>query len=368
MTAHSVQDKITLLLRQLVAEDRERGIQVAVYHRGKLVVDTWAGVADATTGQPVGGESLFPVFSVGKGMTATVVHRLVERGALDYETRLATVWPEFGVRGKENITLRHVLDHTAGLPQMPTGIGHREVCDWDAMCRALEGLSPLWPPGSHVSYHAMTFGWLVGEVARRVDGRSFPQLLHDEVCRPLGIETMFMGIPDAVEPRVARLDFIGSEACDPNAEVPDAIPAWVWPLTGWMNRPDVRRACVPASNGIMNARAIARHYAALIPGGVDGVELLPPARVRAATQWRDLSRVAGSAPTNRFALGYGIGGNSALYGPRSSVFGHGGYGGAAGFADPECELAVGVTKNLLGTGDPSPQIVTEVRRALGLPA
>lgn len=363
-----LQDRIGSLLSALIVEGIDRGIQVAAYHRGEMIVDAWAGLADPATGRAVDGETLFPVFSVTKGITATVIHRLIERGVLDCRMRIADVWPSFGRLGKEEITLHHALEHTAGIPQMPGGIGYAELCDWRAICSAIEGLKPAWPPGRHAYYHALTYGWLVGETACRATGRSFPQLLREEVCDPLGLTGLFMGIPDAVESRVAPIEFVGNEAPDPDAEVPDAVPSWMWPLSGMMNRPDVRRACLPGTNGIMNARSLARHYAALLPGGVNGVELLPASRVRAATRWRLPPNGPSKIPGHHFAFGYQVGGVPSMLGSRETAFGHGGYGGAIGFADPEYAFAIGITKNLFTAGDSTQRIVNAVRTGLGIPA
>jgi CubicO group peptidase (beta-lactamase class C family) len=363
-----LQSRIASLLRKLVEEKKERGIQAAVWHRGKLVVDAWAGVADPSTGREVDGETLFPVFSVTKGIAATVVHRLAERGLLDYEMKIADAWPGFGCRGKEAITLHHAMEHTAGIPALPPGLGFRELCDWKAMCRALEGLEPRWAPGQHVCYHALNYGWLIGEVACRVTGRTFPQLVREEVSGPLGTDSLFIGMPDEAEARVAPLEFVGKELPDPKAEEPNAVPAWIWPLSAIMNRPDVRRACIPGANGVVSARALAKHYAALLPGGADGVELLPPSRVRAATLWRIPPDGPGTVKEHRFANGYMVGGSNPLYGTRPTAFGHGGYGGAIGFADPEHAFALGITKNLFNAADTVPGIVNAVRDGLGIPA
>src|ERR1043165_1982412 len=127
-----LQDKVLHILRQSVEEDKERGVQVAIYHKGRLVVDAWAGTLDATSDRPVNGDSLFPVFSCTKGIAATLAHLLVERERVSYDTPIAEVWPEFAAHGKEAVTLRHALNHTAGVPLMPVGIGHAELCDWDA--------------------------------------------------------------------------------------------------------------------------------------------------------------------------------------------------------------------------------------------
>ena len=358
----SIQKAIQSLLDRLVDDGTERGVQVAAYVHGRLVVNSWAGIADFETGQPVGEETLFPVFSTTKGMVATVIHILVEKGKLSYEDRISDYWPEFGARGKESITLRQSLSHTSGIPQMPAGIGFAELCDWDQMCKMIADLAPLWPPGTRNDYHAMTFGWILGEVARRADGRAFPQLLEEEICRPLGIRTMFAGIPDGVNAEIARLEEYGLAAVTPDDPAPRSVPVSLGPLHAWMNRPDVRKACVPASNGIMSALAIARHYAALLPGGVDGIGLLPPERVKIATVPQTPEHPQGDDYSKDRGLGYRLGGQGSLC-DLKSAFGHAGYGGSTGFADPVSGLAVGFTKNLYGN-DTAGQIVDELLRAL----
>ncbi len=361
--AASIQQSIQSLLQQLTDEGTERGLQVAVYCEGELVVDAWAGIANHQTGKPVDGDTLFPVFSVSKGLAATVVHRLVERGKLSYDVPIAELWPEFAAHGKECITLRQGLSHTAGLPYMPRGIGYAELADWNRMCAAIADLTPAWTPGSRAEYHAITYSWIVGEPACRATGHSFSDLLQEEIVKPLGMEAMYLGIPDEVESRVALLEDYNEEFVPPDDTQPQAIPGWTQPLHTMMNRPDMRRACVPATTGIMSARALARHYAALLPGGVDGVELLPPARIREATAWQKLNAPA-KGYSDKF-LGYHPSGEFEM-GGRVTKFGHGGHGGAIGFADLERRLAVGVTKNLFNKHDSTGRILRELDKAFPL--
>lgn len=339
-----MQQRFQRLLDAVVDEGHECGLQVAVYRDGQLVVDAWAGVADSATGRPVDGETLFPVFSVSKGIAATVMHLLVERGLVNYDTRVAEVWPEFAGQGKAATTLRHVLAHTAGLPFMPEEISYTEMSDWTTMCALLARMTPDTPPGSCWNYHALTYGWLVGEIARRVSGRTFGELLAVDICCPLGLTGLFIGIPDAVASRVAVLEDAIGATTPLEVPGPRGIPAWMEPLTLMMNRPDTRRACLPSATGIMSARALARTYAALLPGGVDGIELLPPARVHEATREQALD----NGPLAGTPVGMGLGYQLLLNlgGAPTPIpgFGHGGHGGANGFADPNHRLAVGFTK------------------------
>jgi CubicO group peptidase (beta-lactamase class C family) len=307
-----------------------------------------AGHADPERWTKVSADTLFPVFSCGKGVTATLIHRLVERGVLDYEQTVASVWPEFAANGKDGVTLKHVLNHTAGLHLISPKLGYDRMCDWDAVCAEMAAMAPAWAPGSQREYHAITQGWLLGGMACRATGKTFEQLLEEEIRAPLGLKNTFIGMPDAVESRVALLEEIGEMQEFPAVDYPQSIPNWVQPLYQFMNRADVRRACIPASNGIMTARDLARHYAALCPGGVDGVELLSPARLALA-----LEQVDATVPTTMGprGLGYGLGEEGSSMGTRPTCFGHGGFGGSLGFADLDQGLAVGFARNRLR--DPS---------------
>lgn len=343
-----VQDEVQRLFDRLVNEDKERGLQAAVYLRGQIVVDAAAGVADPANGAAVNAETLFPAYSCGKGVVATLIHRLVERGMLGYEQEVARVWPEFAANGKAGVTLKQVLNHTAGLQLVPPGLRYVALGDWGAVCAEIAEMTPAWAPGSRREYHAITQGWILGETACRATGKTFEQLLQDEIRGPLGLVNTFMGIPDQVETRVAMMEETGEAHEFPASDDAQAIPNWVQPLYAWMNRADVRRACVPASNVIMSARDLARHYAALCPGGVDGVSLLTPERLAQALEEVDATVPTAMGPRG---LGYGLGEQGAVMGRRRTCFGHGGHGGSVGFADPDHGLAVGFVRNRLR--DPS---------------
>jgi CubicO group peptidase (beta-lactamase class C family) len=354
-------------LEGLVADGSQLGFQLAAYLHGELVVDAWAGVADRATGRPVDGDTLFTVFSVGKGIVATCVHLLAERGRLDYDAPVARYWPAFGAKGKERITVRHALTHQAGLPQPPAGTAISDLADWEKMCAGIADLAPMWEPGTQTGYHAYTFGWIVGEVIRRIDGRSIGQFVQEEICAPLGTQDFYFGIPDAVEPRVAVYELSQQEQMAPRPAADSLLErAFPYAWRDQQNRPDLRRAAIPAL-GIGTARAVARHYAALIGDGVDGVRLLPPDRVRIATALQTDAPDAVLSGTPRKALGYMLGGtaNSPM-GTRPTAFGHHGYGGSQGFADPEVGLALGLSKTTAG-GVPGRNIVRRVRAALGVP-
>jgi len=352
-------DRIQGLLDQWVETGAERGVQAAVYYRGALVVDAFAGTAIPATGIVVTGDTLFPIFSTGKGLVATVIHRLVEQGVFDYETPISQFWPEFGQNGKEGVTVRHALTHTSGLAHVPVGARFAEIDDWDYICSLMAAQAPSSVPGSRPEYHAITFGWILGELAHRATGFDFPDLLEREIKAPLGINNLFTGVPPELEPTVATLeDTWSSDAppagdAPPAEEKPEAIPQWIFPLTAWMNQADARLACIPASNGVGSARAVARHYASLLPGGLNGVELLPAARVAAAL-------VPQNPPTEgvpNFGLGYAVG---------DSGFGHGGYGGSQGLGHVVEGWAFGFTRNRFSDQNSSQMVLDVVREGLGL--
>ncbi|HEU4326146.1 MAG TPA: serine hydrolase domain-containing protein [Roseiflexaceae bacterium] len=342
---HTVQQQVQEALDELVASEAERGLQVAVYRHGRLLVDAVAGVADAQTGRPVTSDTPFFSYSIGKGVAATVLHVLAERVGLDYDTPIAELWPEFGAQGKRTATVRHALSQTAGVPGLPPGLKVEDLCDWDRMCAIIAGSEPWWAPGTRIGYHAVTYGYIVGEIIRRLCGKPIAQALRDEVAEPLGVaDELFFAIPPAEQGRLARLEDAAGGDQTPDAMF-DGMPAdsplfKIGPMectsASYGNRADVRSASIPAG-GTVTARAVARMYAALL-GEVDGVRLITPERLRL------VSAVAGSGVDQVFGfptawgLGYAIG---------PSFFGVGGVGGSQAYADPERGIAFALTKNRL---------------------
>ena len=309
------QATIQALLDDLVASGEERGLQVAVYHRGDLVVDAWAGIADAATGTPVTPETLFTVYSVSKGITATALHILAEQGKIAYDDPIAKHWPEFATNGKADILVRHALSHVAGVPQVPSGTTFDDVLEWSAMCDRVAALTPLWPAGETLCYHALTYGWILGGVAERADGRPFPRIVAEEIAQPLNLNGLYFGVPASELDRVATLEEQPAlRDADPGAIPNIAPPGSIGDAQ--MNRPEIRQACLPAYGLCTTARSLARVYASLIGDGVDGVRLLPPDRVRQATTLEvegldasggspsvSPSAMVSAAPTPRWAPG-----------------------------------------------------------------
>ncbi|UCE11007.1 MAG: beta-lactamase family protein [Candidatus Thorarchaeota archaeon] len=366
-------DCVQELLDRLVASGEEIGLQVAAYVDGELVVDAWAGVTDEASRHAIDGNTLFTSWSTTKGFVATCLHILVDRGLVDYDTTVAMYWPEFSVSNKDKITVRHVLTHSAGIPHMPEGVTPEMMTDWDAMCSAIAKQELLWTPGEKTGYHFWVFGWIIGEIIRRVDGRPIAQFVQEEVCQPLGIEGFYLGIPDDVEHRVAPLreEHRPAEGASETDDLLQRVEPPRVTCAEVINRPDIRRASIPACGGIMTARAIARHYAMLAGHGeLDGTRILSAARVDVirALQTDDLDEVYGARI--RRGLGYFLGGDvnlnwSMAMGRIGREFGHPGWGGSIGFADPEERLSFGLTKNLM-KGDHNTALVVaeEIRKHL----
>lgn len=341
-----------------IASGREVGLQVAAYHRGRLVADAWGGLADPSTGRRVDGDTLFNVYSVTKAVAATAIHMLVDRGLLEYDAPVARHWPEYAAKGKGNTTVRHVLTHRAGVPQMPPGVTPERMCDWGWMTRAIAGLEPLAEPGAKTLYLSMTFGWILGELVRRVDPhhRSLGRFVHDEIARPLGIADLWIGIPDHVEPRVAK-QIDAMVAVAPEHLPPlylASMPPTVALAPPVFERPDVRRAEVAGVGGIFNARSEARFWAMLAGGGeLDGVRLLSRELVETLHTPRAHSEEPDPVMFG-FALpitmgGYWFGGEHppvcSVKNPRAIC--HPGQGGSIGWADPDAQLAVAICHNRL---------------------
>jgi CubicO group peptidase (beta-lactamase class C family) len=362
--------RVQMEIDGLVESGEELGLQAAAYIDGQLVVNVWAGFADISTKQPVTEDTLFTSWSTSKGFVATCLHILADRGLVDYDSPVATYWPEFAAHGKDTITVRHTLTHSAGIPQMPEDMTPEMMTDWDAMCLAITELKPLWTPGTKTGYHFWTFGWIIGEVIRRVDGRSIAQFAQEELCQPLGIKDFYLGIPDTVEHRVASLreePRPDGEETEPNEMILRVEPPQVT-CAEFVNRPDVRRACIPACGGIMTAHAIARHYAMLAGHGeLDGTRILSRERVDMirALQTDAIDEVYGVS--FRKGLGYLLGGDanqdwSIAMGETGGEFGHPGVGGSLGFADPNRNLGFGLTKNLMKAGDKTACIIANTIR------
>jgi CubicO group peptidase (beta-lactamase class C family) len=344
------QKHVQSAIGQLVDAGTERGLQVAVYRGADLVIDAVAGVADAEGGRPVTPDTPFYNFSVGKGAASTVVHILAERGLFTYDTPVVELWPEFGAHGKESVTVRQVLNHTAGVPGIPLDTTIEDLCNWDKMCAAIAAEELWWEPGTKVGYHAYTFGYIVGEIVRRATGKRISQILREDVAGPLGVaDEIYFGMPESEHHRLARLEDAPTTG-GPMPELPPDLPMFkagpmsTFPNAYLGNRSDVLSADIPAG-GKVSARAIARMYAALMTE-VDGIRLISPERLRdvTAVSSSGIDQVFGN-PTI-WGLGYSVGGLGSAQDART-VFGVGGVGGSFACGDTATRIAFAVTKNRL---------------------
>jgi CubicO group peptidase (beta-lactamase class C family) len=358
------------------------GAAVCVYHRGRCVADLWGGVRDRD-GRPWLADTMAPSFSTSKGVAATLVHILVDRGALDYEDRVAKHWPEFAQNGKARITLRQVLAHQSGLYHIRQMIDHADrMLDWTHMVRAIERARPIHPPGERTGYHGLTFGFLVGEILQRVTGRSFAELVHEELVKPLRLDGMYVGAPEPALARAAELISSTPREWDPQwllgqplvrrmlwqagpalacgarmlgmqIDLPSLMDALApRGINGFdFGTDETLRVSIPAANGLFTARSLARMYAALAGGGeLEGVRLLSRATLARATEPQAEARERAVIPIDmRWRLGY-----HAVFTTRGVLyrgFGHFGFGGSGGWADPSRDLAVAMIVNS-GIGTP----------------
>jgi CubicO group peptidase (beta-lactamase class C family) len=365
-------------LERILPRRVQGGAAVCVYHRGRKVVDIWGGTRDSK-GQPWQEDTLSLSFSTTKGVASTLLHVCADRGLLDYDAPVAEVWPEFGQAGKHAITLRQLMCHEAGLHRATDVLRTPDdMLDWATATRKLAEAEPQHVPGESHGYHALTYGWLAGEVARRVMGdKPFAELIERELAQPLALDGLYCGLPAGEEHRVAELMsplFAGSQAerlarterikhrvlswsrrlsalglrYDPTEAFHALIPAGMVGID--LNSPEFHAASVPAANGLFTARSLARLYACLAGGGeLDGTRLVSSERVRLMSeiQNRGMGRVI-PLPMH-WRLGYHRVAALGARVPRG--FGHFGFGGSGAWADPSRELAVALTVNS-GVGTP----------------
>ncbi|MGO8993079.1 MAG: serine hydrolase domain-containing protein [Polyangiaceae bacterium] len=346
------------LERQLQGPDAG-GAAVCVYHRGERVVDIWAGAKSPSV--EWASDTLALSFSTTKGVMATMVHTLVDRGLLDYDDPVAKYWPEFGQSGKARITVRQILSHQAGLYSIRSLIDHADrMLDWEYMTSALASATPS-PEAGAPGYHGITYGWLVGELIRRVTGASLTEAIRALLVEPLALDGVFLGAPAEERRRLATLirptfrpPTLLSRLLAWAARAVSAILGLDPALAKEALLPHGSRetyfsdrmldAEVPAMNGVFTARSLARMYAMLAGGGqLDGKRLLSEETVRRATQVqsRGLDAVVGFPM--RWRLGYHLVGTSR--GILPNAFGHFGYGGSGAWADPDRDLSLAMTLN-----------------------
>ena len=329
---------------------QELGARFCLVQAGEVVVDLWAGFADRQRTRAFDDRTLTAVFSTTKAVAALLIARLVDAGKLDYGQRVAEVWPEFGQAGKQDITVEQVMSHQEGLSGFPDEMDPALWFDWDAICEKLAAMAPLWPPGSASGYHPITFGYLAGEIFRRVDGRTMGTALREDLTGPLDLD-LWISLPDAQHGRVADLQRPNGL---PNfGEVNAATKAAF--LTPWSSpagrgQAEWRRIEIPSANGHATAQALARLMGALANGGwLDGETILSPSLIAEASR----ERIHGQDLVLPFVMSWGAGfmrnAPVKVWGPGEATFGHSGWGGSCAFADPETGLAGAYVMNKQST-------------------
>ena len=374
-TIHPAFAPVAELVGRHVRAAKRGGAAVCVYHRGKPVVDVWVGTRN-DEGAPWKRDTLAMSFSTTKGVLSTLVHVLDDRGLLSIDAPVATYWPEFAQAGKGSLTIGDLLTHRAGLHLLPAPVGHASsMLDWDAMTHALAA-SPVSPLGERSAYHALTFGFLVGEIVRRVTKMTVGDAIAHYVSTPLGMSDLFIGAKPSDRDRVAALFAAGASSHPTSREgaarakqAPNGLRARLegaamraglaafgidqgaW--AGALSPPGIRKLIaspslldveVPAMNGVFSARSLARMYAMIAEGGeLDGVRLLKPESIARAGKIRVHGRDAVLGFRMKWRLGYHLVGT--LRGAIPGAFGHFGFGGSGAFADPRRNLSVAMTLN-----------------------
>jgi CubicO group peptidase (beta-lactamase class C family) len=357
---------VAALLDQQLTAGEHHGVAFAAYFRGEPVVDIWGGSRLSPDGEaPWQQDTMALCWSTTKGVAATALHMAMERKGVDYDAPVASVWPEFGRNRKEAITIRQVLCHEAGVPQIRDQIDDAsQTADWDHMVGVMENLEPLWEPGTANGYHAINFAWLVGETLRRIDGRDVPTFLAEELSGPLGLDGLFISTPQEDQHRIAPLITPESNA-GPASHTDEAYDAMIpkdtilWKAFGprgnfieFLGSAAGVSACIPSVSGVFTARSLAKLYAALERGGeVDGVRLVRPETVTRATEVQNERNDLIIMIPPRWRLGYMSAGSIPVMGPNHEGYGHVGLGGTYACADPKAEVAFALVYDKFGSTD-----------------
>lgn len=339
---------------QLEAGDHH-GVAFAAYFKGEPVIDIWGGQRQTPDGEAPWAEDTMSIcFSTTKGITATALHMVMERTNTSYDTPVGDVWPEFANKGKEKITIRHLLCHEGGVPQIREEVSHSsEFADWEHMVGVMESLEPLWEPGTANGYHAITYAWLVGETLRRIDGRDVPTFIAEELASPLGLDGLYIGTPRSEHHRIAPL--IGPSSKTDNITddraYDERIPrdTVIWKalsargsLIDFFNTPEGMSSCIPSVSGAFTARSLAKVYAALERGGaIDGTRILNPGTIETLSTVQNDREDLVIFLRPHWRLGYMSGGMSAIpvLGPNTEAYGHVGAGGTYAAVDPKAGVS-----------------------------
>jgi len=351
-------------VKEIFAANFENGLEVgaavSAVVDGKAIFDLWGGYLDKARTRPWTRDTLVNVYSTTKGITSICAHRLVDQGKLDLDAPVSKYWPEFAQSGKEKIPVNFLLSHRAGLPAVRKQLPMDAYSNWPVMCAALAAQEPWWEPGKQHGYHAISFGYLVGEVIRRVTGKTPGTYLRDEIAGPLKLD-IHIGVDASFDGRIAELitqappppgetDQVAAMSVDPESMTFKAI-ANPRPVidAALVNSRAWRGAEVPAANGHATARALAALYGGLASGGEsNGYRVLTPASIKRAHTEQAYGPDLVLGVVSRWGLGFALNQPVTPLGPNPRTFGHPGAGGSLGFADPNARIGFGYTMNQMG--------------------
>ncbi len=386
-------ERVREIFSQSLESGQNLGASVSFVVDGEVVVDLYGGWIDKEHTRPWQADTLVNVYSTTKGMTAICAHMLADRGELDLDAPVAEYWPEFAAEGKQDVPVRWLLSHRVGLPAVRQKLTLDDMYDWHPMVEALAAERPWWEPGTQHGYHAVTYGQLVGEVVRRVDGRSVGRFFREEVAEPLGAD-FHIGLDEAHDERTSPLygglglprrqasGEAGEGASQPAVQIKgplgDFLRDMADPSTmtgGAFNNPSLagdtvnsrgwREAEIPAANGHGTAAAIARVYGVLARGGEqDGVQLMRPETLDRAIEVESdgPDAVLGQMPM-RFGLGFMLRSDFIRLTPGPRGFGHAGAGGSLGMGDPDSKTGFGFTLNKMQMGLVGAPVAFEMLKA-----
>ncbi len=367
--------RVADLLSKQIPRNRPGGAALTVYHKGQCVVDIWGGTKNRD-GDPWQSDTLSLSFSTTKGVASTLLHILVDQGYLNYDDPVSRHWPEFGQKSKKNITVRQLLCHEAGLYHIREMIDDAEqMMDWNYMTTAIERAQPIHEPGTNHGYHALTYGWLIGELIQRITNKTFAEVLDELISMPLGLDGLYVGLPqDQLKRKAELVNSIGGNSkfayqshrasqklflkavtkglkianVDLDKTIAALVPKGATQLD--FNHQDFSTACMPAVNGMFTARSLAKMYALLANGGeLDGIQLISRETMNEIMQIQN--RTMGDVIPVPMHWRLGFHRVFAFGRPTSLSFGHFGFGGSGAWADPVRNLSVGLTLNN-GVGTP----------------
>jgi CubicO group peptidase (beta-lactamase class C family) len=325
-------EQVNQLFHKQIDEGLHPGAGLAVYRYGNLVLDIYGGIAKT---EPVNAETMFVLMSSTKPLTASCLYMLKERGKLDYDDLVSKHWPEFAQNGKETVTIRHILTHRGGFPETPATLPWTDWPDWSKVTRAMEQAPTIYTPGETMAYHPINYGWVIAEIVRRVDGRTFDKFIAEELAGPLGMNNTYVGLPKGLEGNVSPMHLMEDDA-DTSG------------YSSTFSEPTVWGCVVPGANGVATAGDLARFYAMMErKGSLDGTTVITPATTEEAIEFQveGVDKSIGVFAQRSLGLALADERMGKSTGDPLKTFGHGGAGTSIGWADFDSGLAVGYITN-----------------------